>query len=127
MLFGSADSLVVPEEDKPWILARLQFASGLLQPSNVRLLRLPRLFDPLNALRFLLLAEWHNSGRELWPSVCSAINEPDNALSCEDAAPCREWKRREENVDRKRAFFRSVSSGESRAPKLGGLSPRLTM
>ena len=76
------DSLVAPEEDKPWILARLQFVAGLLQPSNVQLLGLPKLSDPVDALRFLLLAEWYESGREFWPLVCGAINEPENVLSC---------------------------------------------
>jgi hypothetical protein len=85
MLRNPAHSLVAPEEVKPWILARLQFGSGLLQPSNVRLLRLSKLSDPVDALRFLLLVEWYDSGREFWPLACDAINEPDNASSCEVA------------------------------------------
>ena len=86
MLRSPESLLVTPEENKPWILARLLFGSGLLQPSNMRLLRIPELFDPGAALRFLLLEEWYNSGREFWPVVCGAMAEPNNALSHETAS-----------------------------------------
>jgi hypothetical protein len=82
MLLRPGASLGAREEAKPWILARLQFCSGLLQPCNLRRLRMPRLIDPENALWFLLLTEWHESGREFWPVVCDAIAEPINAESC---------------------------------------------
>jgi hypothetical protein len=82
LLRSPAGPLVAPEEDKPWILARLQFCSGLLQPCNLRLLKLPELSDPVDALGFLLLVEWYEGGRECWPLVCGAINAPHNALSC---------------------------------------------
>lgn len=85
MLRSPAQPLLAPELDKPWILARLQFGSGLLQPDNLRLLGLPKLSDPADALRFLLLTEWHASGREFWPFVCATINEPKHSLSCEAA------------------------------------------
>jgi hypothetical protein len=112
MLRSPAHSLVAPEEDKPWILARLQFGSGLVQPSNVELLRLPKLSDPVDALRFLLLEEWYDSGREFWPLVCDTINEHDNAFSGEDGArrSLSEVNPRDEDVDRKPLFFRSISS-----------------
>ena len=110
MLRSPDDSIFAPEEDKPWILARLQFGSALLQPSNVQLLKLPKLCDPMDALRFLLLAEWYDSGREFWPLVCGAINDQGNAFSCEDDASCRESNPRDEDVDRKRVFFRSIPS-----------------
>jgi hypothetical protein len=77
MLRSPANFLVAPEQDKPWILARLQFCSGLLQPCNLRLLDMRKLADPTDALWFLLLTEWHDSGREFWPFVCDAINEPN--------------------------------------------------
>ena len=86
MLRSPESFLVIPEENKPWILARLLFGSGLLQPRNVRLLGISEFSDPGAALRFLLLEEWHDSGREFWPYVCSAMAEPDNALSCETAS-----------------------------------------
>jgi len=86
MLRSPGDFLVTSEENKPWILARLLFGSGLLQPSNVRLLKIPELSDPGAALRFLLLEEWYNSGREFWPVVCGAMAEPNNALSREAAS-----------------------------------------
>ena len=75
-----------PEENKPWILARLLFGSGLLQPRNVRFLGIPELSDPGAALHFLLLEEWYDSGRESWPIVCGAMAEPENALSREMAS-----------------------------------------
>ena len=86
MLRSPESFLVTPEENKPWILARLLFGSGLLQPRNVHLLGISELSDPGAALRFLLLEEWHHSGRESWPSVCGAMAEPNNALSCERAS-----------------------------------------
>jgi hypothetical protein len=86
MLRSPESFLVTPEENKPWILARLLFGSGLLQPDNVRLLGISELFDPAAALRFLLLEEWYDSGREFWPLVCGAMTEPNNALSCESAS-----------------------------------------
>jgi hypothetical protein len=112
MLRSPADSLIAPDEDQPWILARLQFGSGLLQPSNVQLLRLPKLSDPVDALRFLLLEEWYDSGREFWPLVCDTINEHDTLSVVRTAlgASCREVNPRDEDVDRKRVFFRSISS-----------------
>ena len=81
MLRSPGDFLVTSEENKRWILARLLFGSGLLQPSNVRLLKIPELSDPGAALRFLLLEEWYNSGREFWPVVCGVMAEPNNILS----------------------------------------------
>lgn len=76
------------EEVKPWILARLQFCSGLLQPCNLQLLKIPRLVDPEGALWFLLLREWHESGREFWPLICDVVNQPGkNALSSEILLP----------------------------------------
>jgi hypothetical protein len=113
MLRDPADSLVVPEENKPWILARLQIGSGLLQPSNVRLLRLLKLPDPMDALRFLLLAEWYDSGREFWPLVCSAINEHKNDFSCEAGAPRREGNPDGHDVDRRQISFRPISSRQT--------------
>jgi len=110
MLRSPNDSLFAPEEDKPWILARLQFVSALLQPTNVQVLGLPKLCDPMDALRFLLLAEWFDSGREFWPLVCDAINDHGNAFSCEEGSLSREAKSRNEDVDRKRVFFGSISS-----------------
>ena len=90
MLRRPAASLAAPEKERPWILARLQFCSGLLQPCNLRLLNMPRLLDPEGALGFLLLTEWHESGRESWPLVCDAMNEPENnALSSPSAAMVR--------------------------------------
>jgi hypothetical protein len=112
ILRSSNDSLSPPEKVKPWILARLQFASALLQPSNVQLLRLPKLCDPMDALGFLLLAEWYDSGREFWPLVCGAINDQGKAFSSEEGSPSREAKRSNEDVDRKRVFFRSIASCE---------------
>jgi hypothetical protein len=113
MLRSPGDSLFAPEEDKPWILARLQFGSALLQPSNVQLLNLPKLCDPMDALRFLLLAEWYDSGREFWPLVCGVINDQGNAFSCEGDAPCRESNPRDEDVDRKQLdFFVSTACAE---------------
>ena len=82
MLCRPAASLAVIEDVKPWVLARLQFCSGLLQPCNLRLLKMPRLVDPEDALWFLLLTEWHESGREFWPVVCDAFAEPNDAESC---------------------------------------------
>jgi len=76
-----AGSLMVPDKNKPWILARLQFGSTLLQPANLRVLELPNLSDPVDTLWFLLLAEWYKTGREFWPLVCGAVNEPDKTLS----------------------------------------------
>jgi hypothetical protein len=46
---------------------------------------MPKLADPTDALWFLLLTEWHDSGREFWPFVCDAINEPNNAVNSEAA------------------------------------------
>ena len=109
LLRSPNDSLFAPEEVKPWILARLQFGSALLQPTNVQLLRLPKLCDPMDALRFLLLAEWFDSGREFWPLVCGAMNDHSNAFSCEEGPPTREANPGNQNVDRKRVFFRSIS------------------
>jgi len=86
MLRSPESFLVTPEENKPWILARLLFGSGLLQPCNVRLLGISELSDPRAALRFLLLEEWHHSGRESWPVVCGAMGEPNNALPSEMAS-----------------------------------------
>lgn len=86
MLRSPESFLVIPEENKPWILARLLFGSGLLQPRNMRLLGISEFSDPGAALRFLLLEEWHDSGREFWPYVCGAMAEPNNALSCETAS-----------------------------------------
>lgn len=85
MLRRPTASLPAPEGHKPWILARLQFVSGLLQPSNVWLLGIPELADPADALRFLLLEEWYDSGRELWPLICEAIAKPDHTLNREVA------------------------------------------
>ena len=85
-MLRSPGDFLVTEENKPWILARLLFGSGLLQPHNVRLLGISELSDPGAALRFLLLEEWYNSGRESWPSVCGAMAEPNNALPCEVAS-----------------------------------------
>ena len=76
MLRSPRGLLVAPEENKPWILARLLFGSGLLQPRNVDLLGIPELSDPGAALRFLLLEEWYESGRDSWPFVCDAMAEP---------------------------------------------------
>ena len=76
MLRSPGGLLVTPEENKPWILARLLFGSGLLQPRNVDLLGIPELSDPGAALRFLLLEEWYESGRDSWPFVCDAMAEP---------------------------------------------------
>ena len=50
MLRSPEGLLVTPEENKPWILARLLFGSGLLQPRNVSLLGIPELSDPGAAL-----------------------------------------------------------------------------
>ena len=86
MLHSPESFLVAPEENKPWILARLLFGSGLLQPGNVRFLGISELSDPAAALGFLLLEEWYDSGRESWPFVCDAMAEPSNALSCETAS-----------------------------------------
>jgi hypothetical protein len=86
MLRSPESFLVMPEENKPWILARLLFGSGLLQPRNLRLLGISELSDPGAALRFLLLEEWHHSGRESWPVVCGAMGERNNALPCEMAS-----------------------------------------
>ena len=85
-MLRSPGDFLVTEENKPWILARLLFGSGLLQPHNVRLLAISELSDPGAALRFLLLEEWYNSGRESWPVVCGAMAEPNNALSHETAS-----------------------------------------
>ena len=60
-------------EDQPWILARLQFGSGLLQPKNLRLLKIPKLIHSVDALCFLLLEEWYDSGRELWPVLAERL------------------------------------------------------
>jgi len=75
MLRSPEGLLVPPEENKPWILARLVFGSGLLQPRNVSLLGIRELSDPGAALRFLLLEEWYESGRDSWPFVCGAMAE----------------------------------------------------
>jgi hypothetical protein len=83
MLCNPTDFLATREEDKPWILARLQFGSGLLQPRNLELLGIPHLSDPADSLRFLLLEEWYGSGREFWPLVCRAIAESNGPQSCE--------------------------------------------
>ena len=83
MLHSPEGLLFTPEENKPWILARLLFGSGLLQPRNVSLLGISELSDPGAALRFLLLEEWYESGRESWPFVCGAMAEANGALSCE--------------------------------------------
>ena len=86
-MLGSPESFpFTPDENKPWILARLLFGSGLLQPRNVRFLGIPELSDPGAALKFLLLEEWYDSGRDSWPVVCGAMVEPGNALSCETAS-----------------------------------------
>ena len=77
MLCVAATFVDLPEENKPWILDRLLFGSGLLQPCNLRLLEVPELSDPAHALRFILLEEWHNSGRDFWPLVCDTIEEPN--------------------------------------------------
>ena len=77
-MLRSPGDFLVTEENKPWILARLLFGSGLLQPSNVSLLGIPELSDPRAALRFLLLEEWYKSGRESWPFVCDAMAETNN-------------------------------------------------
>ena len=55
--------------------------TGLLQPCNVRLLTLPKLLDPVNALQFLLLVEWYESGREFWPLVCDTIFSSKKVLN----------------------------------------------
>jgi hypothetical protein len=93
MLRDSADFPETPEEDKPWILARFQFASGLLQPCNLELLRMPDLFDPAEGLQFFLLEEWYGSGREFWPLVCRAITEPDRAECCKASSLHKEASR----------------------------------
>jgi hypothetical protein len=72
----SGASQAALEEVKPWILARLQFCSGLLQPCNLQLLKIPKLVDPEDALWFLLLREWHESGREFWPLISDVMAEP---------------------------------------------------
>src|SRR3982751_4909074 len=59
----------IPSDDRPWVLARLMFVSGLLQPDNLRLLELRDPADSANALQLLLGAGWHQAGRELWRSL----------------------------------------------------------
>jgi len=58
-----------PNEHRPWVLARFVFGSGLLQPRNLRLLEIRAPSEPSQALGFLLREEWHQTGRERWPST----------------------------------------------------------
>ena len=52
MLRSPSSFMVAPEDLKPWILTRLQFGAGLLQPCNLRMLKMPELKHPERALCF---------------------------------------------------------------------------
>jgi hypothetical protein len=51
----------------------------LLQPCNLRLLEIPKLSNPTNAIRFILFEEWYKSGRDFWACIYDALNEPKKA------------------------------------------------
>ena len=90
MLCNPANCAGMSEESKPWILKRLLFGSGLLQPCVLRLLDIPNLSNPTNALRFILLEEWYNSGRDVWTGICDVINDPRKASPSRRRDP--EWR-----------------------------------